>query len=51
MMGNGKVIKRMAKVKIFRNKIGVYYYANGDRYDGEWRDDRINGEGKKLNEQ
>jgi hypothetical protein len=22
---------------------GIYYYANGDVYLGEWRDDRFNG--------
>jgi hypothetical protein len=29
-------------------EIGVYYYANGDKYDGEWSEDKVNGEGKKL---
>jgi len=25
--------------------LGILYYANGDTYDGEWKDDRINGLG------
>lgn len=25
--------------------VGVYYYANGDKYDGDWKNDKINGEG------
>ena len=25
--------------------IGVWYYKNGDKYDGEWEDDIKNGKG------
>ena len=41
----GLQIKRMDMV----NKelcIGIYYYNNGDKYDGEWKDDKMNGKGK-----
>jgi len=27
------------------NGKGVYYYANGNRYDGDWKDDKKNGKG------
>jgi len=47
MMGNGGMMKKMEKVNFDIAKIGVYYYANGDKYDGEWSEDKIKGEGKK----
>lgn len=27
-------------------RIGVYNYANGDKYEGEWKDDKRQGKGK-----
>lgn len=27
---------------------GTYNYANGDKYEGEWKDDKRQGHGKKL---
>ena len=30
------------------NGKGIYYYANGDKYDGEWKDDKKNGKGILL---
>jgi len=29
-----------------RNGIGVLYYANGDKYEGEWKDNEKMGAGK-----
>ena len=29
-----------------REGSGVYYYANGDRYSGEWKNQKRNGNGK-----
>jgi hypothetical protein len=29
--------------------IGIYYWADGDKYEGEWIEDQKNGKGK-LNE-
>jgi len=28
--------------------IGILYYANNDRYEGEWEDDEASGKGKVL---
>ena len=30
------------------NKIGIYLYMNGNKYDGEWKDDKVCGHGKVL---
>jgi hypothetical protein len=27
------------------NGKGIFYYNNGDRYDGNWKDDKKNGQG------
>jgi len=29
-------------------KIGIYYYANGNKYDGMWKDDNKDGRGNSL---
>lgn len=44
-MAIGRMIKRMERVIIYNIIIGTQYYANGDRYEGEWRDDERNGKG------
>lgn len=31
-------------------KVGVFYYENGDRYDGDWEGDKKNGNGKARSE-
>lgn len=36
---SGKKISRMAKVIGGNNVLGVYDYANGDKYDGTWNND------------
>ena len=41
------MIRRMATVIFFLNK-GVYNYANGNKYDGEWNDNLRDGKGKFL---
>ena len=28
--------------------IGTYYFAKGDKYEGEWKDDNTEGKGKHL---
>lgn len=30
------------------NLIGIWYYPNGDRYEGEFADGKRNGEGKNY---
>ncbi len=32
MMMNGKMVKKEGK--------GIYYYNNGNKYDGEWKNDK-----------
>jgi len=32
----------------FVKPIGVYNYANGDKYEGEWKDDKREGYGKLV---
>lgn len=27
---------------------GVYYFNNGDRYEGEWKDDMFHGKGQEI---
>lgn len=29
-----------------KNRHGVYYYINGDKYEGEWKHNRRHGRGK-----
>ena len=31
-------------------KIGIYIYPNGDRYDGNWSEDKKNGQGDYRND-
>ena len=31
-----------------RNQKGIYHYPNGDKYVGEWKDDRFHGHGIYL---
>ena len=26
--------------------VGIFYYANGNKYDGEWKTNKIEGKGK-----
>lgn len=30
--------------------VGAHYYTNGDRYEGEWRDDQRDGQGEACGE-
>jgi len=30
----------------YKLSIGKYYYIDGSKYEGEWRDDKKNGKGK-----
>lgn len=35
----------LAEEVVFRVIIGVYYYVNGDKYDGEWKCGKKEGRG------
>ena len=57
---SGKITKYMVKVRkkdslndllilaLFIVSIGIYFWSNGDRYEGEWKDDKMHGYGKKM---
>ena len=45
MRAIGKMIRRMEMVKQIII-IGIMNYANGDRYNGEWKEDLKEGNGK-----
>lgn len=46
-MENGMMIKNKEKVYYFYIIAkGTYYYACGDRYEGDWKDNKRNGKGK-----
>lgn len=49
-MENGKITNAMATVLSYRNTIGSYLYANGDKYQGGYRDDKRTGRGILNNE-
>ena len=44
MMENGRITKWMDGVSIFKI-LGIYYYKNGDKYEGEFEDSQKNGNG------
>lgn len=47
MKETGRMVARMAKVSsIIHATIGVYTYANGDEYEGDWKADKKDGTGK-----
>ena len=58
MKGSGRMAKSMAKVKkkiffydlvdshITLLLLGNYFYRNGNRYEGEWKNDKRHGLGK-----
>ena len=43
-MANGKMMRKMEKV-IFKNIIGTIYYANGDKFEGNFKNDKKDGKG------
>jgi len=47
-MENGKMIWGMGKVTNLNKSIGTQYYNNGDRYNGQWKDDMRVGKGKST---
>jgi len=59
MMVSGKMTMSMAKVRksdllyylliitSFNDSIGNMFYDDGDRYEGEWKDGKRHGKGKK----
>ena len=36
------------RIQDLRNNKGIYHYPNGDKYVGEWKDDRFHGVGIYL---
>lgn len=36
----------MARVGFGGSGVGVYYWPNGDKYEGQWENDKKNGKGK-----
>jgi len=32
---------------LFDDTLGEYFWNNGNRYEGEWKDDKKHGQGKK----
>lgn len=44
IMGIGRRIRRREKVRLSLI-VGTQYYANGDKYEGDWSNDMRNGEG------
>jgi len=42
----GRTIKSPAKVPFTSHRVGVCEYANGNRYKGEWENDKKNGQGQ-----
>ena len=42
---NGRMIISMVMVKLLV-KLGVYEYADGNKYDGDWKDNLKSGYGK-----
>ena len=47
-MDIGKIIKKKEKVFIYSNNLGILKYANGDKYEGEWLNDKMNGKSKNF---
>lgn len=44
MKGSGGMIGRMDTVELLE-KLGILWYNNGNRYEGEWVDDNREGKG------
>lgn len=36
---------RNAVLVMFQLILGTYYYTNGNKYQGEWKNDKVNGKG------
>jgi len=50
MHGQGKksaLLNYLLILTLFNDLIGEFFYNNGDRYEGEWKDDKKHGQGKK----
>lgn len=41
----GKTERKMDKVLLNNHTIGVMKMADGNKYDGQWKDDKMNGNG------
>lgn len=48
MMANGRIIIGMEKAIYFFDIIGVFQYADGEKYDGDWLDNKKSGKGNSL---
>jgi len=40
-----KITRRMGKV-LHKTSLGIYYFANGERIEGTWKNDLLEGQGK-----
>jgi len=45
MMVNGQMTRKVEKVNVKYKNVGVYTYANGNKYEGEVQNDHKNGNG------
>jgi len=45
MKENLRMIREKAMVCVCNKEIGVCKYANGDKYEGEWKNDMRDGKG------
>lgn len=46
-MESGRMILELGKVSLGVT-LGTYYYANGDKFEGNWRDDEKSSYGMRL---
>lgn len=45
MRGIGETIKNKEQVRSNADNVGTMKYGNGDRYDGDWKEDIKDGKG------
>lgn len=43
---SGKIASLMGKVIRSENAVGIYYFANGDKYEGDFKDNLKHGRGR-----
>ena len=42
----GEIYEGKINAQIKREGLGKFYFTNGDKYEGSWKDDKRNGQGK-----
>ena len=45
-MEDGILIKKKEEVKFEKKSVGTMIYSNGDKYEGEWKNDTKDGKGR-----